>query len=328
MVLQRQCSKKHIFLVLFLSLTYVFNIKAFETQSVKVVEAQKVECGIIQEIVNLIGKIQPKHYIEFKSDVSGTIEYLVQGEGLIKKGTAIAKILNPETEFSYKLLEEVEKISREAYYRAIKLAENKAVSKQAIEELNSKWIIAQKNKNSIFEKLFIVSPFDGVIGFKRNGFINKGELFLNFYQRGSFNIEFDIPRAIAYKISKGQKVFIKGKQLEISYLSNISQPENHSYIAYVESKDFTDSDIGAYIDIELIADEHKNSLIIPESAVFINNSKFCVYVAQDNKVRLVEIKTGIKQEGKVEVVEGLVKDQMVVVKNPERLYDGENVKIE
>ena len=80
---------------------------------------------------------------------------------------------------------------------------------------------------------------------------------------------------------------------------------------------------GLYAYASIVSEEHKGVLTLPASAVFSAGGKsYCVAV-QGGVARRKEIKTGLGDGKRVEVVSGLAPDDLVVETNPIALADGQ-----
>ncbi|MDX1924514.1 MAG: hypothetical protein SFT91_04780, partial [Rickettsiaceae bacterium] len=84
----------------------------------------------------------------------------------------------------------------------------------------------------------------------------------------------------------------------------------------------------SYISAEIKYDIHKN-ISVPEEAVFIKGSKKYVYIINgENKAESLEIETGDRIEGKIEITNGsLSSGQKVIYEGVQKISDGSFVEI-
>ena len=91
--------------------------------------------------------------------------------------------------------------------------------------------------------------------------------------------------------------------------------------------------IGMTVDVDIVIDQRANALLVPAGAVAHGASKGgrpgapFAFVVEDGRARRVEVKTGAVGATKVEIVTGLKDADRVVVDPPERLKDGDAVRI-
>ena len=84
---------------------------------------------------------------------------------------------------------------------------------------------------------------------------------------------------------------------------------------------------GLYVRVELVLERRADALLVPEAAIFPVGDQQFVYVLTDGKVAQTLVKTGLRQAGKVEIVEGLKPDDKVVTAGHMRLRDGVPVTV-
>ncbi|WP_445326654.1 efflux RND transporter periplasmic adaptor subunit [Sphingobium sp. AN641] len=71
----------------------------------------------------------------------------------------------------------------------------------------------------------------------------------------------------------------------------------------------------------------RRSLAVPELAIVGDGEQSFVFVVEDRKARRVEVKTGIRQNGLVEILDGLRAGQPVVTEGVVKLSDGVPVRL-
>jgi membrane fusion protein (multidrug efflux system) len=81
------------------------------------------------------------------------------------------------------------------------------------------------------------------------------------------------------------------------------------------------------VDIFLPVESSLSTLLIHTDAVFLKNGKPCVYKIVEGKVELIHIKTGLKEKETVEIKEGLLEGDKIVLYGQNRLYPGLDVEI-
>lgn len=84
---------------------------------------------------------------------------------------------------------------------------------------------------------------------------------------------------------------------------------------------------GMFADVEIIYNEHSNVLVLPRIAVLEKEGSTILFTVEDNRARLREVKTGISDEEKIEIVEGLTEGESVVIEGNYGLTDGAKVEV-
>lgn len=319
-----------ILLVLYLAITHFYN-KSSEHPN-KLVEVEEIKPQNIQQKIHLLGVIHPKHTTMLIAKGSGTLDVLVATGQKVKKGTLIATIVNADIEKNVQLSESAEQLAKEQYDRFGPLINKGFVSPKEVEEKKHAWINAQKEfsraKIELYDLQFY-APFDGIVGAykKREGSqVNQGESVVSIYDPASLVVDFDIPCTNISSVNAGQKVYVNGKKYALSHMQKMLDEDTHMCPADVDIQCETCL-IGSTVPVELVTYEKKNAIVIPFQALFLRDSQSVVYVVTNGKVQLISVKTGMKQEDKVEIIKGLKSGQQLIIKGQDRLYPDMSVDI-
>jgi membrane fusion protein (multidrug efflux system) len=70
------------------------------------------------------------------------------------------------------------------------------------------------------------------------------------------------------------------------------------------------------------------ALLVPEQALVPEGSRKYVFAVRNGKAAKVEVETGRRRPGEVEVVVGLVAGDIVVVEGTQKIRDGAEVKVQ
>jgi hypothetical protein len=68
------------------------------------------------------------------------------------------------------------------------------------------------------------------------------------------------------------------------------------------------------------------SLAVPRESVVTRSSRNAVFLIEDEKARLAEVKIGVSQQGKIQILEGLQPGQEVVAAGAQFLNEGDAVR--
>lgn len=133
-----------------------------------------------------------------------------------------------------------------------------------------------------------------------------------------FELKEGLPAAVSL-FSLGEEVI----EANVSRLSSSVNPESGRRFIYLKMNNNTKLlPTGASGRVEIIKSRKKESLIIPAKAL-VGNS---VFISEDNKAVIKNIKIGAKNFNMVEVLEGLNEGEIVIVETPHLLSDGQRVQ--
>ncbi len=83
---------------------------------------------------------------------------------------------------------------------------------------------------------------------------------------------------------------------------------------------------GLYAYATIIAEEHKDALTVPGTALITEGGRSYCVVVEKGQARRKEVKLGLVDGKRMEVVSGLGPDEMVVEVNAASLADGQTVE--
>lgn len=84
---------------------------------------------------------------------------------------------------------------------------------------------------------------------------------------------------------------------------------------------------GMFADVEIIYREHRNVLVVPRIAVLEREGRKVLFTVEGDRANLREVRTGVSDGEKIEIVEGLTKGESVIVEGNYGLTDGAKVEV-
>lgn len=299
----------------------------------KVVEVELIKTKNIQQRVNLLGVIHPKHTTVLIAKGSGTLDAFIATGQKVKKGVLLAQIDNADIEKNAQLSENAEQLAKEQYERIMPLTKKGFVSAKEVEEKKQAWISAQKESAKAkieLDNMRFYAPFDGIVGAykKREGTqISQGDPVVSIYDPTSLVVDFDIPCSNLSALKEGQKVYVLGKAYPLSHIQKMLDEDTHMCPADVDIN-CPDCLIGDTAKVGLVVMEKNNTIVVPLNALFLRDGQTVVYIVDKGKIELTRVKTGIKQANKIEIVKGLSVGQQLITKGQDRLYPQMTVDID
>ena len=192
-------------------------------------------------------------------------------------------------------------------------------------------VIAQlKNRN-------IVAPFDGVVGkrdFSEDLEVSKTSILINFDDASIIYSDVNIPEIFAPYVKDSLPVDVKfsGYKDKIfkgsidSVASRISE-DTRSLQTRIKI-DNSNFEIlpGSLLEFSIKYNERK-SLGIPDTSILVEGEKSYIFkVSDDNKTQKIEVKTGDRLEGFMEIYEGLNTGEKVVSEGLKKVRPNSEIK--
>ena len=307
-------------------------LAGFSKRVVDVV-ADKVERQNIAVTIGSLGTITASESSEIHAPVSGRVDEIGFQEGQsVKEGDMLLEIDSAALHIEMDKARADLQLAQAALDQGDETAGLKREQAQAIID----------SINARMEQAQIKAPFDGVVGlrnFSIGNMVQVGQILTNIDATDPMNISFSIPEKNFADIHEGQEVaftvdtypelFFKG---EIYAIDSRIDPKKRSFnvkamVANTESKLRT----GMYARLQIPTIVHSNAITVPDYALLTKKTpqeeKNYVFVLDKGRALRTEVKTGIRQNGMVEILEGLNEDQIIAATNIPLLRNKTRVNI-
>lgn len=222
------------------------------------------------------------------------------------------------------------------YQAALKrVASARSEMKQASSELSAA-AYGYKYNRAMASDTVIVAPFSGVVGQKYialGDYVTQGQKLLTLVDNHNLKINFKVPERYFGFIKLDAPVGLTVESLpgEVFHAQTIfMDPAVDMSTRSVTVKARVQDGIGhlkpgQFAQVKLTLSENPHALTIRESSLVPQGEKFFVYVVRNGAAVLQEIKTGQREAGRVEVTEGLLPTDRVVISGLQKLTDGQKI---
>ena len=191
-------------------------------------------------------------------------------------------------------------------------------------------IVKLKEKN-------IIAPFEGVLGYRGiTGDIldSNSSIIITLDDNSVIYSDLKIPEIFASVIKKGLPIVAKfsGNKNKtyngsVYAVSSRINPETRSLLIRVKI-DNEDAELipGSLLEVTVNYNE-RNSLGIPDTSIMLEGDKIYVYkVSEENIANKTEIKIGIRNDGYVEVLSGLIEGENIVAEGLKKVRPRGKIK--
>lgn len=157
----------------------------------------------------------------------------------------------------------------------------------------------------------------------------------------ALELEADILSDDSYKVELGDLVEVTGKPLgdavikgKVSKIapeartitSNLGVNQKRVQINIELTGSFASLKPGYNVDIKVITDTKKDIIAVPDSAIFDNEGNSCLFVVQDGKTVIRQVKKGLEGDDLVQITEGLKQGDTILVKPDNSIKEGVMIK--
>jgi membrane fusion protein, multidrug efflux system len=305
------------------------------------VEALVVRPQLLQDKIVTTGTLMANEEVELRSEISGRITDVSFQEGTkVTKGQLLVKINDRELKAQLKQNEVAEKQAIDEDQRGQRLLDIKGISQEEYDKIKNALQTVQAEKEALqsqIDETEIMAPFNGIIGLRHvseGGYVTPDMLIATMQELDPMKVEFSVPEKYAGQIKNGTEIAVQVGD----------SPDQHKGVVYaLESKIDLDTRTikarakipnpdnglipGSFAKVEITLSERPDAIVIPSEAVVpeINGEK--VYVCVNGKANAVAIKSGIRTEDGVEIIEGLAPSDTLIISGLLQLADGKGVQI-
>ncbi|MCW3080673.1 efflux RND transporter periplasmic adaptor subunit [Segetibacter sp.] len=319
----------------FLSIV-LLNILAFsckgKTEEIKKIAAPPPTVDVIiassQTIPNTVeanGTVVAGEFVEIRPEISGRLTYLNVAEGSrIAKGSVVAKINDADLRAQLNKVNVQLQLAEITVARFKKLLDiqgiNRADYDVALNQVNSLRAdigIIQAN----LAKTVVRSPFSGVVGLRQvsNGaIVSPTTVLATLQQMGKIRIDFTLPENYANLLKRGNSVVVemgapvgKRRATIIAIEPQISTT-TRNVIVRARLVDATNVNPGSFVKVYVDAGK-ESGMMIPANAIIPEARAKQAVIVKNGKAKFVDIETGVRQVGAVQVTKGLNAGDSVVI---------------
>ena len=225
------------------------------------------------------------------------------------------------------------------YQRALSLSKKGNISQSVLDNRLTEKIKLTGKVDEIKAKindLVLKAPFDGTIGLRNysvGAFIKPGDVITTIYDFNTLKVEASVPEAYVGKIKIKDTVKIKLNSSDVVYSGEVyvidpyvdNKTRTFRIISKIESKKELKPGMMAK---KILNFDSKESILVPESAIIpIDNQTFIYVIGDENIIKKVQVFTGKRLDGKVEIKKGLKLSDKIVFEGVNKLKAGIKVKI-
>ena len=297
-------------------LDYFKRLKAFQ------IIAAIVIVGLLYGAINLYTKIQFYKSFANQTRITSVAAEEVKIDSINKIYPATSVI---EAKKSYNVVSKTDGILNEIFFKESSFVEK------------GDKLFSILSTSSIGE-ISITAPFDGYVGltdYKVGDKLKNGDLLLTLYDMSSMKAFIYLPEKILPQISQNIKYIASSKlfpeEKYFGVISNIDQRVNRDSrtiraYAIIDNKN-KNLRPGLLINIDIILEEIKDTMLIPEESVLTSKDYSYVFVIDENVAKLKKVNLGITSNGMIQILSGLKSNDKVVTLGHEKLKDGSKIKI-
>lgn len=307
-----------------------------------VVEASRVQVVSLPQAITAVGSLRSDETIIVRPEIAGRVSRIDFREGeRVSKDAILVKLDDSVQQADLDRARANLKLSKTKHERAIDLRNRGFLSSQALDESENNLKVAQADAELMearSSKTTIRAPFAGTIGLRQvsiGDYVKEGQDIVNLESLDPLKVDFRVPELALSLLRDGQTLQLTLDALpdraydgRVFAINPLIDANGRAVVirAQVPNKDGKLRP-GMFARVRLFTSGSKESIVVPEESLFpVGDDKY-VYKVVDSKALRQKIEIGLRRDGKVEVLNGLVPTDVVVTAGVIKLREGAVVRV-
>ena len=220
--------------------------------------------------------------------------------------------------------------------RERQLSQPKVVSEARLDQLAAELGVAEGQLEAARARLSnhtLRAPFPGRVGLRQvspGAYVNTDTTVATLVDLDPIRLRFSVPDGVVGYLQRGLRVEARTDAYpqrrfvgEIVAIDTAFDVETRSLM--VEARLPNEDGAlrpGMLLNVELVVDRRRDAVVVPEAAVILRGDETYVYRVDDGTARRLEVRTGQRRDGLVEIRAGLAPGDRVVFRGLQKVQDG------
>lgn len=289
-----------------------------------------------------VGSLRADESVVIRPEIAGRIERIAFDEGQsVKKGALLATLDAAETRALVASSRAQAGLDKQRYERAVDLKKKGFISQQALDELQSAYtrsLAKQREDEAKLAKSEIRAPFSGIAGLRQvseGAYVAAGTDIARLEKIDQLKLDFRVPETYLASLKSGLAVSVavdafpqQGFPGKIYAIEPAVDEQTRTVLARAR---VANPDLklrpGMFARVSLTLGVRENAVWIPEEAIVPRGQDSYVFRVVDGRAELVQVQTGTRKVGEVEIMKGIAAGELIVTEGTQRLVPGMQVSI-
>ena len=306
------------------------------------VEAAKVETGPMSERIAAVGSLRSDEAVIVRSEVAGRVVGIGFEEGrAVEKGALLLKLDDSLNRAEVADAEARLELAKRNFSRTEELFGNQVATARSRDEARSSLDVGTATLELAkvrLEKTRLVAPFAGIVGLRLvsvGDYITVGQDLFNLEDIDPIKADFRVSERYLSAVRPGQAIEIgvdayPGRVFKGEVFAIDPRIDAAGRSVVIRARISNQEKLlrpGLFARVTLILELKPDALTIPEQALMPRGEDQFVYRVIDGKVKQTKVTIGTRRDGRVEIIEGLGKDDVVVTAGHQKIRDGGAVRV-
>jgi len=298
---------------------------AMPQQSIPIVDVIIAGASSISNNIEVNGTVIPNEMISINPEISGRLTMLnLPDGGRVIQGTILAKINDADLQATLSKTKVLLDMSQKTEQRLRKLLTisgiNQADYDLALNQVNSLKADLTVTQAQI-DRTVIKAPFSGVLGLRMispGAYVTPATILSTLQQVDKVKIDFNVPEAYINLIQKGSSVTIQTNESNAIRKAVVvaTDPQLNLTTRSLKVRALLDGAMinpGTFVKVLLANNSGKNGIMVPTNCIIPDARAKKIIVVKNSIGTFVDIETGYRSTGLVEVTKGIKTGDSIVV---------------
>ena len=338
-----------------ISMILPFALWAFDANSQIVVSSTFPSTQEINEEENLMGLIYSKSSPSLAVEVSGRVVKIIADVGdEVKAGDILAKIDSEKYNLQFSQAKaEIARLSALLVnkeldlQRAEKLFKDNLVSEEMMDRTKADFNALKeqmnaadaqlRNANRLIEETNIKAPIESEVAIKHidaGDYVQPGMVVYELVDTKNLKVDLSFPEYLSPKLKKGLEVRITSPtnpdEIVISKIKDIKpniDSRNKSLTTIIDFENPGTWLPGASSRATVVFSKFENAIVVPLISLVRRSIGEVIYVVKGDSVKETPVKTGLRKEGYIQILEGITLNDEIVKDGAGFLADSSIIEI-
>jgi membrane fusion protein (multidrug efflux system) len=302
------------------------NIAFKQTNTISDIEGFIVKPSAIDQIISISGTIKPMEETVLMPEVPGRVVLINLDEGkFVRQGTILIKLFDEDLQAQLHKAQAQLDLAEQTQIRQGELMKVNGISQldydQSVLQVHSIKADIEVLKVQI-RKTEVHAPFDGVIGLRNISLgaeVTPSTSLATIRAVKQMKLDFSVPEKYSMQVRPGSKVQFTVQGDEKKHDATVMATEEgidpgtrNLKVRALVKMDSVSLVPGTFANVELRLNENKNALMVPTQAIIPRERDKQLIVSRSGKAQFIKVKTRIRQESMIEVIEGIEQGDTVV----------------
>ncbi len=269
--------------------------------------------------LSMVGNLVPDEEVDLTFETSGKIVEINFQEGAaVRKGDLLAKVNDKPLVAQLSRHEAQLKLANDRVFRQSTLLQKDAVSQEAFEQARTELAMLNADIDIVKQNIALTelrAPFDGVIGLRNvseGAYANTSVVVAKLTKISPLKIDMYIPERYADQIKKGTKLSFTVEGINETFEATVYAKESEvdastRMIAVRATYPNSNGRLmpGRFVSAKIRMQDIPEAIAIPTESIVPEMGVDKVYKYVNGKAKAVSVKTGLRTDAQIQIIEGL-----------------------